>query len=409
MAGIARPTILDSSGLMAGREQQIGTSYRVKKREKFCEVLIVVVAFVIINLLSFHFQQPLSVNEGKGWDESNTIRWRNSSAQGAQPSAPGPFVYRLGTPFLVARLFPSSLLHGFFVVNFAANIIFVVLLVAWLRLYLANWKVRVLLVLLYMASWHHPPRLTYFCAALTDNWGNVFTLTGLIAIEKMGSRASWSWLMGISLLSFVGVLFRENVFLVPVAALFAGNPTAWDPKAFVPIRLRCRPPLRTFLPLTLTLIALVCVRSITIKTNHYSYLSEIINWILTKNPSAYIHDLFICYGVIPYLLLFFWRIVLASLAARQFQFVFLSGVALLAYIGGLDMVRFFGWAAPVVLLLVGRIVEGGGRCSNRPGYWGYSVCVRPSRSAGLLRRRTTSSLRSHRSRFLHLSVPVHPT
>jgi hypothetical protein len=321
------------------------------------EILTVAVAFLLINVLSFTFQKPISVNGGKGWDGVFYHHLAEQFAAGKRPEADAPFVFRMGTPFLASLVAPHSLIRGFFAVNIFANILLVLLIVVWFRLYLRDWRLRAALAVIFMACWHTPARFTYFYPVLTDNYATAFTLAGLILIEKMGSRASWPWLIGVSIITFAGMFFRETVLLVALTAIFRGNPLAWDDKAIVPLRLANRPPVRIFLPLVFGLFALSIIHLIAVPTGAYSYLKAVGEWIINKRARFYVHDFFLTFGVIPWILLYSWRGSIEFLARRQFQFVFLGCIAVSAYIGGSDTLRFFSAASPVVLLMAGILLE----------------------------------------------------
>ncbi len=118
------------------------------------EVLILVTAFLLVNILGQIFQKPISLNNGKGWDGIVYYSVAEQFLKGQQPRAGAPFVYRIGTPVLVSLFFKEDLLLGFKIVNLIANGITVFLLLFWLRLNLLAWEVRVILVLLFITQWH---------------------------------------------------------------------------------------------------------------------------------------------------------------------------------------------------------------------------------------------------------------
>ena len=336
---------------------EVAAEVRPASSRNTAEGLIVAAAFVVIGAISFAVQPPTFMNQGKAWDGVHYYTVADQLDHGARPSTTAPYVYRLGTPYLVSRLFPDRLLSGFLVVNVFANAVLVGLLVIWLRLYIANWKLRVLLILLYMAPWYLPVRFTFFGPVSVDNWGHVFILAGLIGIEKLRSNPSSGLTLAMALLCFAGVFFRESVLLIPVLLLFANNPLAWDKRFTVPLKVVRRPPVRFLVPLLAGVGGVVCTRLLVTPTGEYSFLGAAVYWLCNKSLPLYVHALFVSFGVIPYVLVFFWREAFAFLRGRQFHAALLGCVAVLAFVGGSDTERILGWGMPVVLVLFGKIVE----------------------------------------------------
>jgi hypothetical protein len=140
------------------------------RRQNGLEVILVFLVFVTVNLASAVFQQPLTYNHGIGWDGTGYYATAEQFAQGYIPKDEAPFVYRIGTPLLAALVAKNDLLWGFEIVNFIANIFAVILLVVWLRLYISNWKIRTLLIILFITQWHAPIRYNYFLPASVEPW-----------------------------------------------------------------------------------------------------------------------------------------------------------------------------------------------------------------------------------------------
>lgn len=332
-------------------------TFVISARENFLEVLVVAAVFVAINVLSLLFQEPLSFEQGRGWDGEEYYKLAEQLVQRTTPTLDSPYVYRFGTSLLVATFFPNNLLHGFFVVNLCGNALFVVLLVLWFRFYVRDWRLRVFLAALFMASWHTQVRFVYFYPTLTDNWANVFMLAGLIMIECLRRRPSLVVLSALSAITFAGVCFRENMTLVPVAAWFVNNPIYWDAKSLVPLWFRRLPPIYLILPLLCAFLGIAWAHSGVHPTGVFSYPRAVYKCLVYKHPRLFIHDICLAYGVIPFILLYYWRRTLACLWERQFHLVFILSILVLTYIAGPDMVRFLGWGAPIVLLLLAGTLE----------------------------------------------------
>jgi hypothetical protein len=197
-------------------------------RGRILEAIVIFLAFALVNVASQAFQEPLSYHElveSGVFDAAYYHVMAEQLSLGELPETYAPFVYRIGTLLLVGLLFDDdNLLLGFKVVNLAANALTVILLVHWLRLYLGDWRIRVLLVLLFLTQWHAPVRFLYYYPPFVDPWMFVFLLLGLILTHEVRERPSWTKLLCLGVLSFVGVVFREVVLVIPLALLFATNP-----------------------------------------------------------------------------------------------------------------------------------------------------------------------------------------
>src|SRR3954463_3475474 len=119
---------------------------------------------------------------------------------GQMPFAEAPYNFRIGTPFL-ASLLPGDLLGSFRIVNIIANLLSVLLLMLWLRLYLSDWKIRVLLCVLFITQWHAPVRYVYFNPSYTDPWLFVVLLTGLIMIHHVQQKLTGGRVFALTALS----------------------------------------------------------------------------------------------------------------------------------------------------------------------------------------------------------------
>lgn len=73
------------------------------------EIIVVSIAFLLVNLASQHFQKTIVVNGGKGWDGVNYYASAEQISRGERPRAEALYVYRLGTPFLASLLFKTTL------------------------------------------------------------------------------------------------------------------------------------------------------------------------------------------------------------------------------------------------------------------------------------------------------------
>ena len=368
---------------------------KVKNRGSL-EMVIILSVFLVTNIASQVFQLHITFNNGQSFDGVFYYRVAYQFSKGIKPSSEAPFVYRLGTPFLVSVFFKNDLLFGFKPVNITANLLSTILLVFWLRLHLHDWRIRTLLVALFITQWHGPVRFTYYDPAFTDPWLFVFLLIGLIGIQKIkglsdnsvnvespgfgdvsvrirASRAhipksgsSPRSLIGIGWLgvvSLIGVVFREVVLIVPLALAFITNPIPLLQEITSPLtkqhilKLVKRPYVPAIVPVVLGLAGIFLVRSLASQTNDYSFAKTAFDWAYDKPVLTYIHAYFITYGPLIIIPVYFWRRTVNLLWNNQHMLVYLVGFMVLGWIGGSDTERFLFWAMPVVYLLIGIELE----------------------------------------------------
>lgn len=334
-----------------------------KTRERAIEIVVILLVFLVANVASQVWQTPISHGGGKGWDGVIYFEVAKQFSEGKLPQTLAPYVYRVGIPFLVALFFKGDLLLGFKVINVVGNLITTILLVLWLRPYIDNWKLRALLVTLFLIQWHGPVRFVYFYPALPDPWLFPILLVGLIGIQRIASRPGFVTICGLGLVAFVGVLVREVAFVIPVALLFATNPIPPLREALSALttlqisRVVKRPPIAFLIPLAFGALGFLVARVIASQTNAYSFLYASLDWAYKKQLLAYLHAWFIAYGPVIALLVYNWRRVFAFLSANQYLCIYLLAFAVLAWIGGAETERYLFWAMPVVYLLVGISME----------------------------------------------------
>lgn len=86
--------------------EPIANSTQHSKRALFAELICVSIIFLTVTFLSSAFQKPVTVNDGKGWDGVEYYQMAEQYMHNQRIQAPGPWCYRVGTPFLVALFVP---------------------------------------------------------------------------------------------------------------------------------------------------------------------------------------------------------------------------------------------------------------------------------------------------------------
>ena len=332
---------------------------------KKSELFWILVLFVLVAGLSLAFQKPLTYHDGQGWDGVAYVQMAQQLAHHERPSAIGPFAFRLGTPALVAWLFPNHILLGFRLVNLAACFLSVILLTLWLRRFVQSPWLRLALIAAFLTQWHAPLRFTTHYAAYTDPWLFVFLLVALLRTHpnppghshssrppSLGSRegrrseertkpgwvrvGGFGW--GLALLCFVGTLFREAIVAVPLALFLATRGRQW-------------------LPLLGGILGIVATHLLATQTDSYSFARTVGQWAYNKPLPVYVHGLFIAFGPALVLPLFFWRTARKWLKQQPVLTWILLVFLVLGWVGGSDTERIVYWAMPIFYALFGVILE----------------------------------------------------
>lgn len=350
-----------------------------KSKQIVPELLIVIIVYLAVNLLTARYQKVITYNEGAGWDGKEYVTVARQFARSQTPAARTPFVHRLGTPFVVSRLFPDDILHGFLQVNRVAGAVLTLLMLLWLHLYLRNWKVRMLLIILFITQWHNWIRFVYFYPAHVDPWTQVFILAGLILLHFRNRMSLNRQVALLSLLTAVGVFFRETVLIIPLVFLFLHFPWQQLPDLWEELRDEVRrlepvPTIgknlfrraiswfrsvdyRIYLPLLPGLVGIFICKIIARPTTHSSFFNAALYWLYIKSPMVYLHSFFTAFGPLVVLFLFRWKKSFQFLKEENFHLIFFLIILVLAYIGGEDMYRFFYWAVPIVFVVLGKLLE----------------------------------------------------
>jgi len=330
-------------------------------KNKLLRILIYLFAFIGVSLANWHFQKPISLNNGQGFDGVQYCRMASQFVSGVPISAEAPFCYRLGNPFLVSIFSPNNFVHGFLTLNIVSSLVVLVLFIIWLNMYFENFRIKFALVLVLLLQWHGPFRFIYYYPVTSDNTLLCFILLGLICNQKLRTKPRAAF-VGSAIVALVGVMFREVVLLLPFAALFANNPIEFDGiwqkvTHFQWKQVTHIPQLTFWIPLFIGIVGFSFVKSFAHQNNQYRFSLSAVGSLYSKPWPTYFHGAMIAYGPILALLIFDFRQVWRFLKVNQHLLIFLSIMTVFAYIGGSDTERIFYWAMPVVYLLIGKTIE----------------------------------------------------
>ena len=322
------------------------------------EIILVVTIFIVVNGTYSFFQKQVKVNGGKGWDGIFYYELAEQMSRNQRPTVELPFAYRIGTPYLAYHADRNDLLTGFLITNLEANLLIVLLLAVWLSFQIKNWRIRILLNLVFQTTWAGPVRSIWFYQTSVDSWVIVFLLVFLILMEVQEDLGKASLITGF--ISFIGIFFREIIFLIPTAFLFKG--VRW---------LNIRGSIlekfwiRTFPLLAATLGWLILTQWVS-PLRHiagYEGAHPFLNgfWVTLKNntPDRWFLGWLGAFGPLTIIILLKPKPALLFLKDRPLVLVVLFCVAFLSIVGGHDFERFLMWLSPIFYLLLGITIESG--------------------------------------------------
>lgn len=316
-------------------------------------------AGLLLHLFFASFQPVTVAHGGLAYDGQHYYAMAQQTPRQLPPRADAPFVYRIGTPLLsaaVAKSLDWVIAAGFDRVNLAANLLTVILLTVWLQRHVADAAARVLVVVFFMVEPHSPMRFAYYYPVFVDPAAQMFLVAGLIALDWFRERAGFARALGVTALVGAGVVFREVVLVIAVAALFT-------PRGRWAERLRAG----AWLPLLGGGLVLAAIHSWVIASHSaYSTTGEVLRWLREKAPWQYIIAWFLVFGPLLVMPMVAAGTSLRRLRERPDWLVYLLAVAVLAWIAGSDTERIVVFASPIVYLLMANGMVAAGLAKRSP-------------------------------------------
>ena len=307
--------------------------------------LLIPAAIVTALLLAFGITQP-PMDGGVGNDGAHYLTMADQIRVAARPSAPEPFVYRVGTPLVAAAVhlvFGGSLPAAFLFINVAAAFAGAMLFALWLRRHVSDAVTRHVALAWYVVSPYAATRFTFYYPVLADPLAMCFVIAGLMSLDRLRAEPTVRHAALIATLTFAGCLVRELVVVIAVATQFA-----------MPWRDLRRQVAARVLPVAAAVAALVIVRLVALpEASDYSASATVSYWLHWKTVPQMVLGVLFVFGPAAVLVVLGWR----DLARRPEWVVAVAAVGALSWVGGSDTERILQFAAPVVLLLIARRVQ----------------------------------------------------
>jgi len=310
----------------------------------------IVYGFVIVVVLctsayAFRTQRVSMLRYGDG-DEY--LMASEQIAEGRPQTTEAPAVYRVALPWVVAKLFPKDIPHGYRVLNTIAGGVSALLLVFWLREFGVGAVLQMVVVLMFVASWLAPIRFVSFYPLYVDPPFLPLALLGLILIHRIRVRWSWVRILALSVVCFVGALCRETMLFVACACVLVNVRFPRRPPSpnDVPMGARC-------LPLAAWVMAIAVTRALPFYPRYsFSLFGNALFLFRTKPLFTLALAAFFTVGPVLTLALYDWRESGKLLGEHFYLVVYTLGCLATGYIGGHETERYWFWAAPVAYVLI---------------------------------------------------------
>ncbi|PYR50709.1 MAG: hypothetical protein DMF95_09830, partial [Acidobacteria bacterium] len=324
----------------------------------------ILVSLLLLNLTYASSQPVNTFNDGLGSEGQQYHAMAKNMPRVLPPQGVSPFVYRLGTPFLVAGLAKSRdwvISAGFDRLDVAFNVLSVILLALLLQRHVASVFARLLVIAAFMVEPHSPVRHSYFHPVDVDPATLAGLLAGLLGIEWFQSRPGRPRAALLALVVAVGVALRAVMLVVGVSALVCpvsatvsdsgSRPSSWSEA------LAARGRTWAWLPLVSGTLTLLAIYSWVVATpSDYSASAEVLRWLREKSLLQYGVAWFLVFGPLLAVPAYFWRRTFSFLVEQPAFLAYLSLFAVLAWISGGETERLLVFASPVVYVLIGRAV-----------------------------------------------------
>ncbi|MDF1839593.1 MAG: hypothetical protein P1V35_17120 [Planctomycetota bacterium] len=319
--------------------------------------LIVCVVLAVTYTLT---QERIGYEQGRPYDSAVYYQMAGQVAEGTPIATFKPFVYRLGVPFLVGKLFPDDPMHGYEVVGIVFGVLLVLFLYLLLRAYGLSRAMAGWLVALYIANPYSPFRYVPFLPVNVEPAAFAFVLASFWMF-KVNPVLNFRSTAGLVVLGCLGALVREVVLVVPLTFLGAhllrcvGNGDA---------RLASRQTAYRMLILLCTIGSLVATRYMVHDAmGAYETLSHMEASFQRNRQFPEILLLCLMTAIGP--LLFIVAIALGKGSMRKDLGehvelpIFLAGMAVLSAIAGNHTDRFVFWLLPGFLPILGWALRDG--------------------------------------------------
>lgn len=318
-------------------------------KEKVKYILFAVLLSIITIAISNWVQPEISYNDGLGWDGVNYHQMAEQIVKDEQISTKAPFVYRIGVPYLVAKIYPENIKSGFLYLNWLFTILNSILLALLLARFIKRKWVIYLLVFFYITQWHGFLRFGSFYPVQVDPLAISLILTSLLVILKKG--ITFFDIIVLSIITFLGTFVREilvipSLLIMAKAYFYSKSSKTFEVATFI-----------TNVPFILFMGIYISIRLSVEPTSSHKFYNAAADMLYTKSLFRFFHSWIVAYGAILILPALFYKQTWTYLKQHKIMETYLAIIIVFSYIGGADTGRIAYWGFPVVFILAGKILD----------------------------------------------------
>lgn len=320
--------------------------------------IVVTIAFIIINVISFFVQDRIYLNDGKGWDGLNYFNVTEQIKNDVPISGRKPFVKRILLPYVISIL-PLKILDGFFLINLIANFISSLLLFKWLSKFTKNNIIPIACCLFFMLHWLSFVRFNHFYPANCDPLTFLSILIILLLLQQLYENPKdKKALIWFCITIFISTFNREFSALFTFPLLFIYKPFSVDKFFFVDLkRIKKALPVFIFPFLSAIPATLIVSSQVAHMTHEYNFIFPIKAILFTKSISELLLSVFNIYGLFFIVFLFFYKTIISELEKHQHLIPFFLLSIVLSWFGAGDTERFVIWFSPILFVFLIAILE----------------------------------------------------
>lgn len=323
------------------------------------QMYAMMVLMLCVALLYVCTQDVVTFSNGHPYDAQAYFQMANQVAMGEAMSTDKPFVFRVALPYLAGKLYPHEILLGFKTMNLVFGVLTLGMLVSLLTTCMRNRLAILFVCLLWVTNPHAPFRFVPFFPVFTDSPA-LFFMVALLFLHRTMQSQSLAKVALLSVLTFMGVLFREIVLVatlsVACAEMVGSNGVS---AAFKHLKISWRA-LLSMLPVVAGIVGILFTHRMVLEAGTYTFAAtifEILNH-HAQNPQIMVLAFFMAYGPIVFLMFVGPKqSPMHTLIQRPELFAYLLFMLVLVLIGGYHTDRFWYWTFPVILPLIGQAVE----------------------------------------------------
>ncbi len=303
-------------------------------------------------------QKPVSQNGGRGWDGAKYLHMYEQAARGESFAEEKPYVYRVATPVLAARLGAAFGLEpraAFHALNLTSALFTALLLVLIQNALGVRPWVAAFLAATFLVQWHAPLRQQFYDSFNVDAASQPFTC--LILLSGLSAWRPRVRLSVLTLATFVGVFFRESVIFATAAVALADAVQAYGRGLRGAAIARDEAVRAHALPLLAGLAGIVATHLLVSGSGPYSFLSTIFYYLYHKPPLVVLHAFFNGYGTVLIPAIVFAPLALDAIRRAPLLAVYPLITFALGWTAGGDTTRINYWGCMTLLPLIGLVLS----------------------------------------------------